>query len=521
MAFNKKRLCCCDGEGSIVDIAYFEVKSVVPITTAEQVIDKTYSYWFERGNTTFVGGNVPDSTVLWERGSSTNINSELTADLTYGAWKAAGSNTAYVGPSGGSATVGANGTVVPGGGPSPPIAGSPPYPAMEKALMRRGWYLDSTTRVLTESQWEALDECKVRVNLPTAVSTGSGGINAIEIYSDRGWMFGNDQYNASPAIGPITKGDLTWEVYPKVNCNYPIKGDVHDFSALFPTTFSMNLSGNVSIAYKFAGSLLLNFTSADCSGSYTFTKTETSFGISYVQTSPDPGTAFIGEIEVGPFDDFQGGTYNRTLKVLQPTYEIKIDNFGAQVANQFQGSNLFTTGTSANCTNVIGYNLDANRVACDECDPNDNQRNFSSFCSPANFDGSILKDHNYVSFGGNAASPRQPNTINVDLDLATNYPTQEAFDARLGGSMHGVWALPQLIWGAATGSTVSLEIKAPTGAGLNSFIVSPPTLTCCNPNEGTSPIQYYMAGGNYVGFGNGVDEIDLGGAEAGLFIQTT
>jgi hypothetical protein len=248
----------------------------------------------------------------------------------------------------------------------------------------------------------------------------------------------------------------------------------------------------------------------------------TSFGIIYEQTSPDPGTAFIGEVEVGPFDDFLGGFYYRTLKVKQPFYQIRIDNFGQPFAIPFQGSNLWPTGTSANCTNVIGYNMDANRVACGGgCDPNDNERNFSSFCSPSNFDGSILKNHNYVSFGGSAASPRPPNTISVDLDLATNYPTQEAFDARLGGSMHGIWALPQLIWGEATGSTVSLEIKAPTGAGLNSYIVNPPTLTCCAPNEGTSPIQYYMAGGNYVGYGNGVDEIDLGGAEAGLFIQTT
>ena len=79
MAFNKKRACCCGTTET--DVAYFEVKSVVPIVAAEQVIDKTYSYWFRRENTTFVSGSVPDSTVLWERGSITNVNSEEVPQL--------------------------------------------------------------------------------------------------------------------------------------------------------------------------------------------------------------------------------------------------------------------------------------------------------------------------------------------------------------------------------------------------------------------------------------------------------
>lgn len=77
-------------------------------------------------------------------------------------------------------------------------------------------------------------------------------------------MFAGDQYNASPAIGPITKGDLTWEVYPKVNCNYPIGGNVHDFTALFPNTISFDMSGTMPIAFQ---RVTEGFTIANVSGS--------------------------------------------------------------------------------------------------------------------------------------------------------------------------------------------------------------------------------------------------------------
>ena len=522
MAFNGKRRCCCDSPTPVLNVAFFEVKSVVPIAAAEQVIDKTYSYWFERPDTTFVDGVVPDSTVLWERGSSTNINSELTADLTYGAWKSAGSETAYVGPVGGNAHVGTDGTVVLAGGP-----GSPPDEAITKALVRRGWYLDSTTRVLTESQWEALNECKVLMPLPTARSTGSSGNNAIEIYRSSGWMFGNDQYNATPAIGPITKGDLTWEVYPKVNCNYPVGGNVHDFTALFPATISFSLSGTMPIGFQRVteGFTIVNVSG---SGSYTFSKQTSGAGtsaitIEYRQTSPEGGEGFLGQTEVTG-DDLLGGTFTATLKLKDvvfgpfPLYP----NIGF-----IAKTNLTRTGTSSNCTNNIGYFPDDPRILCVDCDPNSNAGGTGPDCSPANFDGGFLKNKNYhVVTGSRMGGDPQFNTLGFDSFLSTNYPTDEARQASIGlGSMlSGLASGPILVWGEANGGTVNIEVKTPPGPGLNSYLVSEPEGRCINAQQwGSGPLVDYFCNATEAftvfGFGNFTQEVTMGSNGVARFIQ--
>ena len=522
MAFNKKRACCCGS--SETDVAYFEVKSVVPIVAAEQVIDKTYSYWFRREDTTFISGNVPDSTVLWERGSGTNVNSELSEDLTYGAWKTAGSATAYVPPIGGGALVGSSNTFVPSGGP-PITPGGVPGEAMDKALHRRGWYLDSGTRVLTEAQWDALDECKIELPLPVVTSTGSGGNNAIEIYRDRGWMFGGDQFNASPAIGPITKGDLTWEVYPKVNCNYPVGGNVHDFTALFPNTISFDISGSMPIAFQRVAE---GFTISNVSGSgsYTFSKVTTGTGtsaitISYEQTSPS-GTAFVGQVDVTG-DDLLGGTFTATLKLRQPSFGPFDFNPNSSILGR---TNITLSGTSSNCTTDIGYFQDDPRILCEDCDPNSNAGSANSGCSPANFDGGFLANKNYYIVTGSRFSGNpQNNTLGVDLFLSTNYPTDEARQASLGlGSMlSGLANGPILVWGEANGGTVNIEVKTPPGPGLNSYLVSDPDGRCINPQyAGTGPlVEYFCNSTNqFFVYGQGSFTVEVSaGNGLGRFIQ--
>jgi len=526
MAFNKKRACCCGS--SETDVAYFEVKSVVPIVAAEQVIDKTYSYWFRREDTTFVSGNVPDSTVLWERGSITNVNSELSADLTYGAWKTAGSATAYVPPSGGSALVGSSNTFVSAGGP-PITPGGVPGEAMDKALHRRGWYLDSGTRVLTEAQWDALDECKIELPLPTARNTGSGGNNAIEIYRSSGWMFAGDQFNASPAIGPITKGDLTWEVYPKVNCNYPVGGNVHDFTALFPATISFDMSGTMPIAFQRVAE---GFTISNVSGSgsYTFSKVTTGTGtsaitISYEQTSPS-GSAFVGQVDVTG-DDFLGGTFTATLKLRQPSF----GPFNLNPLSGFFGtSNITLSGTSSNCTTNIGYFPEDPRILCEDCDPNSNAGGPGPDCSPANFDGGFLKNKNYnVVAGSRFSGNPQNNTLGFDPFLSTNYPTDEARQqSTFGGGqrsmLSGLASGPILVWGEANGGTVNIEVKTPPGPGLNSYLVSEPAGRCINSQyAGTGPLVDYFCNSTnqFLVFGQGSFTVEVSTSRQGLarFIQ--
>tara|TARA_R100000655_G_scaffold46391_1_gene83305 strand:+ start:1919 stop:3490 length:1572 start_codon:yes stop_codon:yes gene_type:complete len=522
MAFNGKRKCCCDSTPPVINKAFFEVKSVVPIAAAEQVIDKTYSYWFERPDTTFVDGEVPDSTVLWERGSSTNINSELTADLTYGAWKTAGSETAYVGPNGGNAYNGSSNTFVEAGSGFG-LNGE----ALERALTRRGWYLTSTTRVLTEAQFDALDECKVLMPLPSAVSTGSSGDNAIQIYSTRGWMFGDDQYNATPAIGPITKGDLTWEVYPKVNCNYPVGGNVHDFTALFPANISFSVSGTMPIGtYRpFEGFSIFN---VNGSGNYQFSKVTTGTGtgsisIKYEQTSPDPSNdSYLGQVEVTG-DDLLGGTFTATCKLEQPV----IGDFGFGVSSGDSNS-MTLLGTSSNCTTQFGYFPDDNRLLCDDCDPNSFDMSTFSSCSPANFDGGFLKDKNYVYFPGSRLSALPDNnTLGADLSLEENYPTEEALFGGTSGILRMLKGLangPLLAWGAATGSTVNIEVKAPNGIGLTSYLLSPPVGRCINSNQWDSGplVGYFM--NNFItpvyGLGSFDKDIDTGQNGVVRFTQT-
>jgi hypothetical protein len=524
MAFNGKRKCCCDSTPPVINKAFFEVKSVVPIAAAEQVIDKTYSYWFERDDTTFVDGEVPDSTVLWERGSSTNINSELTADLTYGAWKTAGSEIAYVGPSGGQALNGSSNTVVdPGSGFG--LNGE----ALERALTRRGWYLTSTTRVLTEAQFDALDECKVLLPLPIAVSTGSSGNDAIEIYSTRGWMFGDDQYNATPAIGPITKGDLTWEVYPKVNCNYPVGGNVHDFTALFPATISFSVSGTMPIGtYRVAeGFGIFN---VNGSGSYTFSKVTTGSGtgsitIKYEQTSPSD-VSYLGQVEVTG-DNLLGGTFTATCKLEQPA--LSDIQFSATLGSIGARNNLTQLGTSSNCTTKFGYFPDDNRLLCDDCDPNSNGMDAFSSCSPANFDGGFLKNKNYVYLPGTRLSAfPDNNTLGADLSLEENYPTEEALYNGTGSSLNmlsGLASAPLLVWGAATGGTVNIEVKAPNGIGLPNYLSSPPVGRCINSSVwGSGPLVGYFMN-TYIGQVYGVTSFDLdipSGQNAVMrFVQTS
>jgi hypothetical protein len=160
-------------------------------------------------------------------------------------------------------------------------------------------------------------------------------------------------------------------------------------------------------------------------------------------------------------------------------------------------TNMTLLGTSSNCTTKFGYFPDANRILCDECDPNRDDSGPGVFCSPANFDGGFLKDKNYCYFPCSTRSSALPdnNTLGVDLSLEENYPTEEQLFPGSGLNWaKGLANGPLLAWGAATGSTVSFEVKAPNGIGLNSYMQSPPSGRCINAqvNDAGPLVGYFM-----------------------------
>ena len=85
MSFNKKRGCCC-GQTAGSDDFYIEVKTKIPIATAEKSQSGTYSFWiFVQGLTT-TNGVPDDSNIIWEYDSD-DVNNEAGFDVTLLLWK--------------------------------------------------------------------------------------------------------------------------------------------------------------------------------------------------------------------------------------------------------------------------------------------------------------------------------------------------------------------------------------------------------------------------------------------------
>ena len=232
------------------------------------------------------------------------------------------------------------------------------------------------------------------------------------------------------------------------------------------------------------------------SASWTLTKTDkfTQGGgsgpktITYEQTSPDPSQPMptIGSATVSGL----------TIEVKSPRLNLR----GAFNTN-IGGPNPFGFSCSTNvasnhcsCSSTIGWNMDGNRLACRNCNPNDEVAGtYPVECSPANYDGPTLCKKNFFAIGAGLSTEQGVNTFGQDIvNTPTNFPSSPAPMYPRANLIGGIWTSSLLTWGEATGSTVSFSIQAPSGLGLNSFKQSLPSQSCPGPisfyaNESVTP----------------------------------
>jgi hypothetical protein len=502
MSFNKKRACCCNQQPSS-GRHFFEVISKVPIASNEKLSSKTTSFWFEADMN--IGSNGfpdPPTQVIWEREVSDfpNANTNLTGDLTWADFVGGVGAIVYI-PRGTRLEVmdGADQDTFDLDG------------TISGLLRKRGWYITTTTRILTDDAWESLNETKVICPLPSVSNTADPNLAINAFGGPPGWFFGSSQYDASPAIGPFTFNNLQWEVHPKVLCNQPYSdGEYFDFTANFPATQQISASGSLPIAYKtsswFPGDPPgVNWAVANVgiSASWTLTKTDEFFGgfsgpktITYLQTSPDPSGDMptIGSATVG----------GSTIEVKQPRLNLR-GAFNTDIGGPLPFGFSCKTNVASNhcsCSSVIGWNMDGNRLACRFCDPNeDSVGAFPVGCSPANYDGSVLSKKNFFAIGAGLSTEQGVNTFGQDIvNTPSNFPSQPVPMYPRANVIGGIWASSLVTWGEATGSTVSFSIQAPSGLGLNSFKQSLPSQSCPGPisfyaNETVTP---FPTSGNLV-----------------------
>ena len=504
MAFNKKRACCCDDPVPGSDDFYFEVKPKIPIAASEKSQSSTYSFWLEVKNVDTLDGVPLDSTVIFEH-FPTNYASEVGFDVTLLIWKSLNDGLVFV----------------------PRLYQGGTFPAVDiyhtdgfgysilsevqvNALRFRGFYMDANPRLLSEDDWDDLDETKILLRLPS--TSEEVGLNKFNTYKNHGYFFGNNQFDQSPAIGPETFGNLTWEMYPKVNANMPVVvralksgvGDsleFFDFSALFPSTLSVEVSGSAPVIYRRSGIETANNSVVE--DSIPLSKT-----LIYTKTRVDEVGATTIQYEL---DDAQNTYLNDSPKTVQwevevsfppdsPPLEYSVDLYFAvpfKAITMFYGSfggyrDLNVTrilkSTVAGCANDIGYDQDAPGWACQGCNPD--ATTTQRPCTGGNYSGSYLKDKQWAhSFD---ASPKVSDG-SVDVDDFSNYPTGIGYESR---RISGIDGCPVLVWGAATGEEVELEIKSPSQPGFPSLKVagSPGS---CHPYDG-SPSQFvYHNVGNF------------------------
>jgi len=481
MSFNKKRACCCNQQPGEDDF-FFEVQSAIPIASAEKNLAGTYSFWIKIEDVTTSGGVPVDSTLIWEY-VSTQINNEAGSNVTLGTWKTQTDRLVFIPAVSEFRIHHTNGEIY--GALSQQLVGL-------DALRFRGFHMNSSPRMLTRTEWDDLDEIKVLMRLPEGVNQSTGG-NKFRAYKLYGYFFGLDQFDDEPAIGPTTFGDLTWEMYPKVNANMPVQMlatpllggatlTFFDFTALFPDTLSVTLEGSIPIAYRRYGlevdqclgtlsptplgaSMDVNFT-------LTYDKTVSGGGMSYVNNQT-PEQRTVGQTTITwdvpaqecfglPFPPIEGLTLD---------YEYIIAGFTISMYKGSSGVGDSAQSTIAGCVDDIGYNPDGNRLLCGSCNANSPNHDQGRFCSPRNYDGDFFKDKQHTDLFNDVFDDSSP----VDVGNGSNYPTGIGYSFR---RLQSLWCSPVLVWGAATGSAVTLEIKAPQGPGLNSFLLSDPVGAC-------------------------------------------
>jgi hypothetical protein len=482
--FNKKRQCCCNTP--VTGPTFFECFSKIPIASGELSQSGTYSFWVKKD---IALTDLTDSFAFFPQSSSVspgNTNN-TSGTLTWGDFKTAGNNSVFV----------------PFGFPTMTESGTTNAGFLSDSLFdqpyglnRRGWHFTSSSRTLTQAQWDALSEHRTLFEFPF-FAQNFGNSQMFE-FTRFGFLFVSDLFNSSPALSE-TRGALTWELNPGLVANIP---DIYgfpssgkkffDFTHNFPSSITITISGTAPFAYGdgthttgVPGANAPKTADINLSGNIVADKT-TAFGFGTIPlqytVNASTSTAVLGSADV-EVDDGAGNITTKTVEIL----------------NQTSGSFIIKTqGISSppiRCRTDIGFGANLNRFVCDACDPNSGTYSYGD-CSPKNYDGDLGEKNvcaivdREIDFSDNTLGLNIPGPF-IPPDLPIGYAWE--FQFQVQDLIEGLDIAPVFTWGAATGSAVTINIEKPSGPELDSYLETAPTTAC---SGGVFPplVDYFFNG---------------------------
>lgn len=475
MSFNKARLCCCNvtpaGE------FFVELFPKIPITSGEEAQAQTYSYWvkFETSPT--------GSTVLYDYSAGVT-NSNTTSDVTYEDLIGDGTKQ----------NPGLGSEVVFKFSEFGPLGTFPYYRIIDNegtehrlfnstALVRRGFYIDSSSRQLTQTEFDALTEVRTLFSLiqPTTRELATA-------WHLDGYLYVSGKFDDSAPVHQFTKGAATYEINPKLAANLPdriggqreVSGvesytEFWDFTDAWPDT--LTLTWTMASKFLGAGQEFVNpilgcrhfgnyqLRNLSVSGSTTYDKV-TSFdittGISTTNynVDPDNDAEFLATETFEEDDCYNPGfpppdpnTTNRTtfnFKNQRPgvAFSYSVNN-SQNIISQRGNPRISRLGWRY--AGVATWNFEANRYACDSCDPTSERLDLSATCTPANTPSNGARKNFYQRLTSDL--PNQPNTLGIDL--GQNSPDLPEFNGGGGfpsfpeAGFHAFGMEPALTWGEA------------------------------------------------------------------------
>lgn len=505
--FNKKRQCCCNTP--VTGPTFFECFSKIPIASGELSQSGTYSFWVEKdvaltdltddfefypfqGKNNFIGGV--------GEGDTTN------GKVTWGRLKSEGSNIVFV-PS-------LIPTMTESGTTSLGFLFANSFGAPQ-ALTRRGWHFTSSSRTLTQAQWNALSEHRTVFQMPLVAPFLSSDrqLNDIQTF---GMLVGENKFGDSPLL-TYTGEKLNWRYEPQLAANVPqtigfpaIPKQFFDFTHNFPSSITITISGTAPFAYGdgthttgVPGVNAPKTANISLSGNIVADKVST-FGSAFgggpdlkYSVNASSSTAILGSADVQVDDGF-GNITTKTVEILnQTTGEFPIKWRGQTALNP---SYPLPENSIITCTTDISFQPDLNRLVCEECNPNSNVYSYGD-CSPSNYAGSVLGTKNVCGMIDDLKDDEyfEQNTLGMDYPgneiVSENVPFGFAFRYAPGCShlITGCDIAPLFTWGKATGSAVSISIEKPSGQGLDSYLETQPQTAC---SGGVFPplVDYFFNG---------------------------
>lgn len=474
MSFNKARLCCCNvtpaGE------FFVELFPKIPITSGEEAKAQTYSYWvkFETSPT--------GSTVLYDYSAGVT-NSNTTSDVTY---EDLIGNGTPENPGLGSAVVFKFSEIGPGGT-------FPYYRIVDNegtehrlynstALVRRGFYIDSSSRQLTQTEFDALTEVRTLFSLiqPSTQELSTA-------WHVDGYLYVSNKFEDSAPVHQFTKGAATYEINPKLAANLPerIGGqrtvlgvtsytEFWDLSDSWPDTLTLTWSMDTKYlvgkqVFNGVCTVFGNYSLEDLaiSGSTTYNKEssfDTSLGFSLVRyrVDSDNDAEFLGQESFEAPDCFTPGFpppnpdgTNRTTFRFENRRPGTAFSYSVQNSQniQTQRGNRNLTRMGWRLASTATWNYEANRYACDGCDPTSPNLELNAGCTPANTPTNGARNNYYQRTSSLGVFESLPNTLGMSFAFGSpdlpEFNGNGQFPAVAEAGFHAFGLEPGLTWGEA------------------------------------------------------------------------